>query len=151
MALVYDATLVRSATTYPVGNEGWGLSLDAAHHRWVQSDGTNVLTFRDESNFAVVGHRPVTLSGKPATRLNELEVVGNSVWANVWKTNVIDRIDLATGVVTETVALGRLVPKGIIDTDSVLNGIAHRPGDPLTRLWVTGKRWPTMYEIRISR
>src|SRR5664279_2553516 len=71
VALIYDAaTLARSATTYPVGNEGWGLSLDAAHHRWVQSDGTNVLTFRDESNFAVVGHRPVTLSGKPATRLN---------------------------------------------------------------------------------
>lgn len=152
VALTYDAaTLARSATTYPVGNDGWGLSLDAAHHRWVQSDGTNLLTFRDESSFAVVGHQPVTSSGKPLTLLNELEVVGNSVWANVWKTNVIDRIDLATGVVTETVDLSRLVPKGTTNIDSVLNGIAHRPGDPVTRLWVTGKRWPTMYEIRISR
>jgi glutamine cyclotransferase len=152
VALTYDrSTLARHAATYPVANEGWGLSLDSAHHRWVQSDGTATLTFRDQTTFAVTGHRAVTLRGKPVTQLNELEVVGGSVWANVWKSNTIDRIDLATGGVTETVDLSALVPQGLTDGDDVLNGIAHRPGDPVTRLWVTGKRWPTMYEIRISR
>jgi glutamine cyclotransferase len=151
VAYTYDeATLARRRTTYRVRGQGWGLSLDAAHHRWVQSDGTDVLTFRDETTFAVTGHRTVTSSGRPVMLLNELEVVGDVVWANVWRTSTIDRIDLATGRVTETVDLGALVPRGITDPDSVLNGIAHRPGDPVTRLWVTGKKWPTMYVIGIS-
>jgi glutamine cyclotransferase len=151
VALTYSAaTLAAMPTTYPVSGEGWGLSFDPAHHRWVQSDGTNVLTFRNETTFAVTGHRSVTMAGHPVMLLNELEVVGGSVWANVWKTDTIDRIDLSTGRVTETVDLSALVPNGITDPDSVLNGIAHRSGDPVTRLWVTGKRWPTMYEIRIT-
>jgi glutamine cyclotransferase len=92
----------------------------------------------------------VTADGQPVTQLNELECVDGDVWANVWETPYIVRIDGATGVVT-----GVLDMTGIIEPDpsatdpgAVLNGIAHDPASGT--FLVTGKLWPTMFEIRVG-
>jgi glutamine cyclotransferase len=131
--------------------EGWGLSFDPATDRWVQSDGSSTLTFRDRDTFAPSGHLEVRRAGRPVTDLNELEVVGRSVWANVWKRDELVRIDLRSGDVTAVADASSLVPATTRDDrEAVLNGIAHRPGDPPGRLWLTGKRWPTSYVVDAS-
>jgi glutaminyl-peptide cyclotransferase len=131
--------------------EGWGLSFDAGSDRWVQSDGSATLTFRDPGTFEPVGTIEVRRAGRPVPRLNELEVVGGSVWANVWKRAELVRIDLRSGDVTATVDASDLVPAGTnADPEAVLNGIAHRRGDPPGRLWLTGKRWPTTYVVDVG-
>jgi glutamine cyclotransferase len=137
-----------AAVSYP--GESWGLSFDPATDRWVQSDGSATLTFRDRDTVTPSGHLEVRRAGRPVTNLNELEVVGRSVWANVWKRDELVRIDLRSGDVTAVVDASPLVPAGTTrDPEAVLNGIAHRPGDPPGRLWVTGKRWPTTYVVDV--
>jgi len=128
--------------------EGWGLADDPAGDRWVQGDGSSRLTFRDRE-FAETGALDVRRSGRPVDDLNELEVVGRHDWANVWRSDELVRIDLRTGRVAAVVDLAALGPD-TEDPEAVLNGIAHRQGDPPDRLWVTGKRWPAMYEIEVS-
>ena len=117
--------------------------------RWVQSDGSSRLTFRAPDSFAVLGRQEVRREGRPVRRLNELEVVGRDVWANVWQSDDLLRIDLATGRVTAVVDASALGPHPRPDSDAVLNGIAHRAGDAASRLWVTGKRWPSMYVVEV--
>jgi glutaminyl-peptide cyclotransferase len=124
--------------------EGWGLCYDG--NRLVMSDGSDRLTFRDPATFEVVGEVEVVMGGEPLTRLNELECVGDQVWANVWLTTLIVAIDPATGEVEATVDASGLVPEGYADDGAaVLNGIAfeERSG----RFWLTGKRWPVVYEV----
>jgi len=149
-AFVWDESTLEPAPGFTYRGEGWGLSYDSTHTRWVQSDGSSTLTFRDPSTFRVTGHLDVRRDGRPLRNLNELEVVGSHVWANVWHSNDLVRIDLRDGVVSAVVDLAALVPDGLSDPDDVLNGIAHRPGDPVGRLWVTGKRWPRIFEIEVS-
>ena len=127
--------------------EGWGLCHDGA--RLVMSDGSDRLTFRDPQTFAIEGSVAVSVDGQPLERLNELECVGQQVWANVWQTDAIVRIDPADGRVT-----GALDLSGIIepqpaqsDRDAVLNGIAYDPG--ADTFLVTGKLWPELIEIRV--
>jgi glutamine cyclotransferase len=123
--------------------EGWGLCL-GADGRLVHSDGTDVLTFRDPSTFEVLGRVAVTRSGAPLAQLNELECTPDGVWANVWRTEQIVRIDPNDGTVTATVDASGLGPADAEAAD-VLNGIARRPDGT----WlVTGKHWPTLYEVR---
>ena len=93
---------------------------------------------------------PVTLSGKPLRNLNELEWVDGEIWANVWQTDEIARIDPVTGMVVGLIDLSGLLPEEdrLRDTD-VLNGIAI---DPVTEsIWVTGKRWPWLFEITLEK
>ncbi|SDH00728.1 glutaminyl-peptide cyclotransferase [Lentzea fradiae] len=123
--------------------EGWGICDDG--RRLVMSDGTAKLTFRDPKTFAETGNVQVTRGGQPLTELNELECVGGKVWANVWKTDEIVRIDPATGQVTNTYDLSSLKPSGDVD---VLNGIAHVPGTD--EFLVTGKNWPTIFRVRFN-
>ena len=131
--------------------EGWGLAWDGA--RLVQSDGTSTLTFRDPVSFAALGRQQVTLGGRPLARLNELEVAGAALWANLWGSDDIVRIDPATGRVTGRVdasplrveaeaaaaRLGRRI--------DVLNGIAWRPETGTFLL--TGKLWPLLFEVEL--
>jgi len=149
VALRWATATLSPVGRYALAGEGWGLTYDAARGRYIQSDGTGTLTFRDRSTFAVTGHVDVTRAGKPVTQLNELEWVAGTVWANVWLTNEILRIDPRTGRVTGVVDVSSLVPAND-EPDNVPNGIAHRPGDAANRLWVTGKRWPTATEITVS-
>lgn len=129
--------------TFRYQGEGWGLCFDGK--RLVMSDGSSNLTFRDPETFARLGRVGVTLGGKPLASLNELECVDGKVYANVWQTQIIVRIDPATGVVDEEIdASGLLTPDEQRGAD-VLNGIAY---DPVTRhFWITGKLWPKMFEV----
>jgi len=149
-ALIWELTSLESIGEFSYRGEGWGLDFDAKGDRWVQSDGSDRLWFRDPDTFAPAGELVVRRGGRPISRLNELEVVGDVVWANIWQSDSLVRIDLGTGMVTAEVDLSALGPEPPASPDDVLNGIAHRPGDDPNHLWVTGKRWPLLYQIVLS-
>lgn len=158
-AIARDAETLEETRRADVDVEGWGIChFDAAGDapaRLVTSDGTGTLTFRDPVSFAPTGTVEVTASGNPVTHLNELDCVdgpdGPEVWANVWLTNEIGRIDPETGRVTAYADLSPLVeeltPEQRERAD-VLNGIARIPGTD--RFLVSGKLWPTLYEVRFT-
>lgn len=141
------ATLTQKAS-FRYEGEGWGLTRDA--QRIIMSDGTARLRFFDPATMQETGGVTVTWAGKPVPMLNELEMVKGELLANVWMSNRIARIDPATGKVIDWIDLTPLVRKlKLTDYDAVLNGIAYdAAGD---RLFVTGKYWPKLYEIRIRR
>ncbi|MEV6604362.1 glutaminyl-peptide cyclotransferase [Kutzneria sp. NPDC051319] len=143
VAMLRDRTTLEQLGTASYQDEGWGLCYDG--RRLVMSDGTSLLTFRDPRTFAVTGHVQVAYEG----RLNELECVDGSVWANVYPTKTIIRVDPASGAVQGVADLSALGPTGDTAADDVLNGIsvAPTPGEFL----VTGKRWPLAYRVRFTR
>ena len=89
----------------------------------------------------------MTLAGEPLAELNELECVDDTVWANVWKQDLIVGIDPATGAVHSVVDASALREAGGIEPGDVLNGIAHDPHRDT--FWLTGKNWPTLFEVRL--
>lgn len=126
--------------------EGWGLTHDG--HNLIMSDGTATLYFLDPDTFSVVLTVEVSDAGTPITMLNELEYICGEIFANIWQTDNIVRIDPETGVVTGWIDLGGLLPEEERNPDTnVLNGIAFDAEN--NRLFVTGKRWPKLYEIRL--
>jgi glutaminyl-peptide cyclotransferase len=149
VAFVYDLGTFELRKSFPYEGEGWGLTHDGS--RFVMSNGTSTLIFRDPETFRETGRVDVTLRGRRLEGLNELEHIDGRIWANVWMTNQIVIIDPVTGAITGVVDLtGILTPRdrGGRNID-VLNGIAH---DPSTgRIFVTGKYWPRLYEIRLVR
>lgn len=127
---------------YTYDGEGWGLCWDGK--RFVMSDGSSTLTFRDRA-FAPIGSVQVTRDGQPLTQLNELECANGQVYANVWHTNHIVRIDPSSGVVTNTVDITPWVPEGL-GPEQVLNGMAIQPNGH----WlITGKQWPIMLDAKV--
>ncbi|RZJ30632.1 MAG: glutaminyl-peptide cyclotransferase [Brevundimonas sp.] len=128
--------------------EGWGLTTDGT--RLILSDGAPHLRFLDGRTLAQVGEVPVTLNGRRVGQLNELEWIDGEVWANIWQTDFIVRIDPATGVIKGVIDLTGLLPDrtGMDPRDDVLNGIAWDAEG--RRLFVTGKNWPSLFEIRIT-
>ena len=106
------------------------------------------LTFRSPDTFEVLSTIPVTLEGAPLDRLNELECVGGDVYANVWLTDTIVRIDKQTGQVTAQIDARGLLPpdQRPASTDAVLNGIAYDPANDT--FLVTGKLWPRLFEVQ---
>ena len=143
VAIEWDAATMTPLRQVAVDGEGWGLCRDG--DRLVRSDGTDRLRFHDPATFAETGSVAVRLDGRPVTELNELECVDGQVWANVWRTDRIVRIDPADGRVTAVVdASGLLDPDRRAGTD-VLNGIAHLGGGEFL---LTGKRWPVTFRVR---
>ena len=145
-ALVYALDDLSSIGELSYATQGWGLcELDDG--RLAMSDGTATITFRDPDDFSSLGELSVELEGEPIGLLNELECVGDDIWANVWQTEEIVRIDAASGRVEAVVdADGLLEPDPAdADADAVLNGIAHLGDD---RFLVTGKLWPAVFEVR---
>jgi glutamine cyclotransferase len=149
LARRFDAATFEVVGRHRYEGQGWGLCHDG--QRLVMSDGSDRLTFRDPVTFEVLGSVAVTAGGQPLTRLNELECVDDEVWANVWLTDVIARIDPADGLVTGMLDLATVIEPHPLKGDgaAVLNGIAY-DGAADTFL-VTGKRWPQLIEIRVSR
>ena len=147
LAPVYDRATFKRLAEFHYDGEGWGLCYDG--RRLVMSDGSDRLFFRDPRTFVGVGSVAVTRDGVPVPQLNELECVGGAVWANVWQTDDILRIDPASGRVTGVAeATGLLTPEDRAAGAEVLNGIAY---DPKTgRFWITGKLWPKMFEVRFA-
>jgi glutamine cyclotransferase len=126
--------------------EGWGLTSDG--DRLIQSDGSATLHFRDPLTFAVQRSVTVTHAGRPLERLNELEFIDGLIWANVWMSTDIAVIDPADGQVVALVDLAALAREvGARDFDAVANGIAWDA--EARRLFVTGKLWPTLFEISL--
>jgi len=148
VALVYDRKTLAKTGQFPYTGEGWGLCFDG--RRLVMSDGSDRLTLRDPQTFAVIfgsGELKVTREGVPVERLNELECVGAAIYANVWQSDEILKIDPATGRVEASIdASGLLSPEERAKAD-VLNGIAWNP--ETRRFWITGKDWPKMFEVEL--
>lgn len=147
-AFAWDADDLEPAGEYAYAGEGWGLTDDAT--RLILSDGTATLRFLDPATLAETGRIDVTLQGQPVRKINELEWIDGEVFANLWQSDAIIRIDPATGVVTGVIDLTELMPdrSGLEPTDAVLNGIAWDPVG--RRLFVTGKNWPKLFEIRLT-
>jgi len=145
VAFIWDPESLAQLGQLQYSGEGWGLSSDG--RRLIVSDGSSYLTFVDPATFSVDTTLQVTDGGQPVAQLNELEWVRGEVWANVWHTNRIARIDPATGAVRGWLDLAALVP-AVSDPEGVLNGIAY--DEQANRLLVTGKLWPRLFEIRIS-
>ena len=136
---------LRNQFAYP--GEGWGLAQNGKE--LVLSDGSATLRFLDPKTFLEVRRVKVTADGIAVNQINELEVVGDEIFANIWHTNTIARIDQNTGKIVGWIDLGKLYPdagKGPTG-ENVLNGIAWDADKK--RLFVTGKLWPKLYEIKL--
>jgi glutamine cyclotransferase len=146
-AFVYDPVTFERRRVETYAGEGWGLTDDG--RRLVMSDGSSRITFRDPADFRVLRRITVTsAAGDPVERLNELEWIDGVIWANVWQTKRIIAIDPATGDVIDRIDLSALVAREEAAGDpDVLNGIAWLASE--RRMFVTGKRWKHLYEIRI--
>lgn len=143
----WDARTLKPTGTNRYAGEGWGLTSDK--DGLIQSDGSASLILRDPRTLAERRRIGVTIDGRPLTQLNELEYVDGAILANVWQTGYLVRIAPGTGRVTAIIDLRPLVAEiGARDRDAVLNGIAWDAAKK--RLFVTGKLWPTLFEIRIN-
>ena len=146
VGFVYDLETFERSKTFTYRGEGWGLAYDGK--RLVMSDGTPTLRFLDPVTFKQTGSVVVKDGGVPVEDLNELEFVKGEIFANIWDVERIARIAPATGVVLGWIDMrGLLDPRDAARGVDVLNGIAYdAAGD---RLFVTGKLWPKLFEIRI--
>ena len=145
IAFVYDVRTFAPRRTFSYTGEGWGLTHDGAS--LIMSDGTDALRFLDPASFAERRRVRVTDAGRPVTQLNELEFVKAEILANVWTTDFVARIDPKDGRVTGWIDLRRLLSASERAGADVLNGLAYDA--PRDRLFVTGKLWPKLFEIRL--
>jgi glutamine cyclotransferase len=144
---VYDRDKFALLKTFSYDGEGWGLTHDAK--RLIMSDGTAYLRFLDPKTFRETGRVRVTdEAGHAVEKLNELEYVHGEIYANIWQTDKIARISPQTGKVLAWIDLNGIIDKSQLSgSDAVLNGIAYdAAGD---RLFVTGKLWPKLFEIKV--
>jgi glutamine cyclotransferase len=145
VGFVYDKQNFRLLKEFTYSTEGWGLTHDGK--RLIMSDGTATLRFLDPKTYEEIGEIAVFDGNSPIGGLNELEYVRGEVYANVWLTSRIARIDPASGRVLAWVDLEALARQNAtLNPDAVLNGIAYDPQSK--RLFVTGKLWPNLYEIK---
>lgn len=144
----WDRDSFRKLGEFAYSGEGWGLTQDGKS--LILSDGSSELRFFDPKTFAEQRRVRVTWRGRPLGQLNELEYVRGEVLANVWHQDVIVRIDPASGVVKGAIDLRAVTASvGVRDGEAVLNGIAY--DDKSGKLYVTGKRWPKLFEIALPR
>jgi glutaminyl-peptide cyclotransferase len=144
VALVYEAESFGALGSFSYQGEGWGLCHDGEH--FIMSNGSATLTIREPSTFGVVGQIHVTRDGSPVTNLNELECVGNEVYANIYRSQRIVRIAKDTGKVVADIDASGLLSLAERLTAGVLNGIAHDPENET--FLITGKLWPKLFEVR---
>lgn len=145
---VFDAKSFTLKRKFTYDSEGWGLANDAEHV--YMSDGTPTIHILDPKTLKEQRSIQVSADGKPIPELNELEMVDGQLFANVWGTDIIARIDPSNGNVVGWINLAGLLPpnqRGTNSADAVLNGIAYDAKHK--RLFVTGKLWPKMFEIEL--
>jgi glutaminyl-peptide cyclotransferase len=172
IGFIYDRASFRRLSSFAYPTEGWGLTHDArgpqtrnpasgAPARLIMSDGSDTLFFRDPETFAETGRLRVTDRGAPVSNLNELEFIHGEIWANIWPQDRIARISPVSGQVLSWVDLSGLLPLRDrwwgpqtpyfafgVPFAGALNGIAYDA--KADRIFVTGKQWPKLFEIRIS-
>lgn len=151
VAYVYNADTLEKVGEFTYSGEGWGICFDGK--ALYMSDGSPILAVRDPNTFAVQREVTVTLHGEPVNQLNELECVGNAVYANVWYQNYIVKIDKTSGQVIAFINADDLVnieagSKQIRDSQAVLNGIAYDPARGV--FYLTGKLWNNLFEVRLD-
>jgi glutamine cyclotransferase len=146
LGLRFDRATFTPIGAFPLPGEGWGITQDGRH--WIVSDGTDSIRFLDPATQQEVRRVRVRDGAKPVTRLNELEFIDGELWANIWHEDRLVRIAPADGRVLGYVDLTGLLPRGERpDSEAVLNGIAYdRAG---SRLFVTGKHWPRLFQIEV--
>ena len=144
---IYNKTTFAPEGRFRYATEGWGMTFDGK--QLIMSDGTARLYFWDPATLTTTHTIDVYDDQGPVVRLNELEYIQGEIFANIWQTDLIARIDPATGTVTGWIDLTGLLPAADrTPATDVLNGIAYLPeGD---RLFVTGKNWPKLFEIRLT-
>lgn len=148
VCFVYDRFSLRLVKQFTYTGEGWGMTRTVKEI--ITSDGTATLRFRDPETFREARHIVVKDGGKMVGLLNELEFVKGEIYANVWHSERIARISPRDGHVIGWIDLTGLLPVGQrIDAESVLNGIAYDAQHD--RLFVTGKQWPWVFEIKVVR
>jgi glutamine cyclotransferase len=147
VVVVYDLETFEVERTMQYDGEGWGLTHDG--QELIMSDGSATIRFRDPATFAVTREIEVRADDVPLPRLNELEYIDGEIWANIWYDDRIARISPANGAVLGFVDLSTLYPQNARGSEAVLNGIAYDAA--AKRLFVTGKNWPQLYEIRVVR
>jgi glutaminyl-peptide cyclotransferase len=146
VAFTYDAKTFQPGKTFSYRGEGWGLTNDGTN--LIMSDGSDTLRFLDPVTFAERRRLKVTASGKPVPQLNELEFVKGEVFANVWTTDYVARIDPKTGRVTGWIDFSNLLSPFERSSTDVMNGIAYDAARD--RLFITGKLWPKVFEVRLT-
>ena len=144
IGFVYDLHTFTLLHNFSIASEGWGLAYDG--QQLIMSNGTATLSFLDPETFNKIGELHVH-NTQPVDRINELEYIQGEIFANVWKTNNIARIDPTTGKITGWLDLAGLYETKADDPNAVLNGIAYDAKND--RIFVTGKRWPYLYEIQL--
>jgi len=146
IGFVYDLNTFARLRQFAYDTEGWGITCDGK--MLIMSDGSSSLTYLDPLTFSLARKLPVTMNGLPVKNLNELEFIEGTIWANVWQTDMIVCIDPATGRVNSYLDL-----KGILRNptggEDVLNGIAYDAQKK--RIFVSGKLWPRLFEIRVRK
>ncbi len=143
---IYDLQSFRKLGKFSYSTEGWGLTHDDAS--LILSDGTNRLQYIDPNSFEVTKTLEVFAGPSAVTNLNELEFIRGEIWANIWHSDRIARIDPKSGRVTAWIDLTAIAERETHEQEDVLNGIAWDPGRQ--RLFVTGKDWSKLYEIVVK-
>ena len=146
VGFVYDKESFKLEKEFSYQTEGWGITYDGS--RLIMSDGTEKLYFMDVKTFEPTGQIKVADRGAPVTRLNELEFINGEIFANVWGSDSIVRINPETGKVVGWISLQGLLDKESLEGPvDVLNGIAY--DEKNDRLFVTGKLWPKVFQIKL--
>jgi glutamine cyclotransferase len=147
VCFVYDRFSLRTVKQFTYTGEGWGMTRTA--RELITSDGTATLRFRDPATFQETRHIVVKDGRKPVEELNELEYIKGEIYANVWHSDRIARISPLDGHVIAWIDLAGLLPDDQkVNAEAVLNGIAYDAQHD--RLFVTGKQWPFIFEIKIG-
>jgi glutaminyl-peptide cyclotransferase len=146
LGFIYDVSSFEQEGQFSYEGEGWGLTTDG---QWlILSDGTNRIRFLDPKTFRLVRTITVTASGRSVYDLNELEWIKGEIFANVWQTDNVVRIDPASGVIRGVIDFSGLLSQDERKRETdVLNGIAYDATHD--RLFVTGKNWPKLFEVRL--
>lgn len=152
---VYDLATLKQEKAFSFNTEeGWGMTNNGTH--LIFDDGSNILHFIDPSTFKEVKQLAVTDEHGPVQEINELEMIHGFIYANQWQTDLILKIDTATGHVVGRADLGNLRQRygiapvsGRRNAPDVLNGIAYDAAN--NRIYITGKNWPKLFEIKLDQ
>ncbi len=147
IAFVYDAKTLKLEGKRTYATDGWGLTTDGKN--LIMSDGTSTIYYLEPSTFKVLRKITVRNGSSEVSNVNELELINGEIWANIWNTDLIARINPQNGQVNAFVNMVGLRPdKNLENSDAVLNGIAYDAKN--NRIFVTGKYWDTLYQIKVK-
>ncbi len=145
---IYDVNSLNKIGEFKYAGEGWGLTNDGRN--LIMSDGSNEIRFLDPQTFQVTKSIKVFDNGRPLASLNELEYIKGEIYANIWHSDKIVRLDPESGKILAWIDLSGLLPDARQqNSEAVLNGIAYDPAKD--RLFVTGKLWSKIFEIRLKK